>query len=605
MIRSYKILASTFFIFISFLGNSFGLVYVPGTKVFKKVIGCSDKLFATSNKDGGENIFKIGLLVPYFVVSDDGDYYIITDKQKGGSTGFIAKKNVIDWNTREGLHFRPTISMMGERTDVKVWKDISVISKFAKSGDEKRFRPSYIEERRVSRALPKKMLPYPVVDSDSIPTIMGSNKKIYKVYIPAYIPETKIEVKATPEKVKEVLKGITFCVVFDSTGSMGPYGKLMADTIETLIKSVNLPPDKLNMGFIFFKDIEDPKPVNVIIPKQMEKAFMDLREEAASGKMNGGGDGPEPILDAMVLAATDFNWEGTDSQHSGEKRVIIAVLNDDAKPQTVGLTESIGKGQNLDEVISLLDSNYITVFSLQAGKNDGGLLVKTLSAFANATGGEFYPFGSEEDHQSRRNFSSKIKNLMETVVRETENEAESIGSATIPTDRGYSVLPLRAVNSEVLNRLRAAAIKYNIQEGGFMVREGWMFEKEDLYQVQILVEKEMLEKLIRIFNYLGEVGTSGEILTKAVLENLQAILGEKLEKNSEIQEIIEKKLGIHFNTNLLAFDVDLLFAMTPKERLATGKRLKEAGGKIANFLEASTSEFNKNGQAWMEMSYLP
>jgi len=606
MLKKLKIIVFivlyTFIISITYTYSS-NFLYVPGTKVIKKVIAGSDNVIATSKQSGGKKVFKMGILIPYYVLAEKGDSYKITDQQKGGKEAYVKKSLVLDWNTREGMHFQPSISMLGERTDIKVWPDRTTIEQFAKTGNEKRFGASYTEERRVSRALPKKLLPYPIVDSTVISTVMGSEKKIYKVYIPAYIPETKVEVKATSKQVEAILSRITFCIVFDATASMKEYAVKMAETIEELIKSVDVPSDKVQMGFIFFKDIGDKDPVKMIIPTSVKKGIITLREESI--RMSGGGDGAEPILDAMVLAVTEFKWEGETGQ-SGARKVIISVLNTDAKPNTVGLSEAIGAGQTLDEAISLLQTNDITVFSLQAGPEDAGSLVTTLAKLANSTAGEFYPWDTDsEKNQSRRDFADKIKRLMKGAVDKVKKDAEDIASVTIPSDRGYSVLPLKAVNAEILNRLRAAAVKYKIEEGGFIVREGWMFEKEDLYQEQILVEKELLEKLIRIFSFLSEAGAGGEDLSKAVKEDLKAILGEDISKTAELQEIIEKKLGIHFNTNLLGFSIEYLYGLTPKERLTLGKRIKEAGKKIENFLEAATPELDSAGHAWMKLSYLP
>ncbi len=332
----------------------------------------------------------------------------------------------------------------------------------------------------------------------------------------------------------------------------------------------------------------------------IDVAVKRLRDMA--GKMSGGGDGAEPVLDAAVIAASEFDWAGGDQ--TGSRKAAIVVLNTDAKPSTVGLDGRVGRGQDAGEVAHLLSTKHIRVFALQAGPEDGGHLRQTLGKLANDTGGEFYAHGADSTGLSR-SFSSNIKGLMEGATTGAREEAKTVADTAIPGDRGFSVLPLKVLDSELISRLQEAAKKFNITEGGLVIREGWMFEQDDLYQEQVLVEKATIEQLITFFSLLSDSSVACDDLRSGVRENLKAMLGEDIDERAELQELIEKKLGIHFRTTLMGFSLEYLCGLSPRERLQLQQRIGEAGGKLSSFLEVATADFNKKPQAWMKLSYLP
>ena len=57
-----------------------------------------------------------------------------------------------------------------------------------------------------------------------------------------------------------------------------------------------------------------------------------MAEVATEEYMKGGGDDAEPVLDAVYIANHLFPWAESDQG----RRVVIAVLNGDAKPMTTG-----------------------------------------------------------------------------------------------------------------------------------------------------------------------------------------------------------------------------------------------------------------------------
>lgn len=580
------------------------LAKVPGTSVLKKVVAASDNITAMTARGGGSAAFKMPVLKPFFVVAEEGEYLKITDQQEsGGRTGYVKKAHILEWNTREGLHFQPSNLIIDGRPEVKVWPDRARIEQYARTGNATAFPPSYTEDKNTSRALPPNLLPYPVLGSARIKTAGGTEKRIYRVLIPAYTEGATAEVRMPQEKIRKVLSKVTFCIVFDATASMRDYAKSMAATIEELLRSIGssgIDLKDISVGFVFFRDLDDEERVVIINPAPLEAAVSRLRSEAE--KMNGGGEEAEPVLDAATIAATEFKWSG--SSQEGAKKVAIVVLNDDAKKTTAGLSPGVAKGLSATEVGALLSKQRITVYALQAGSNDGGNLEGTLQTLANQTSGEYYPYNKDSMKVSR-DFSSHVKNLFEGTSKDALEDSRTLLETALPGDREYTVLPLKALDSETISRLEEAAGELNIKEGGLAIREGWMFELNDLYEQQVLVEKETIEQLVAFFRLLSDTSASCDDLKGSVVANLRTMLGEDIDAGAELQELVEKQLGVHFNTAILSFSLEHLCGFTPKERLALQSRIGEAGGKLANFLEAATPELNKQSQTWMKLSLLP
>lgn len=421
-----------------------GALRVTGTKVFRKVVAALDNIVATTAKGSGSTAFKMPVLKPFFVLADEGEYLKITDQQEGGGhIGFAKKSQVLEWSTREGLHFQPSMLSLGDRPQIKVWKDRATIEQFARTGNSGTFGPSYVEEKVTTRALPSKLLPYPVLGSAKLKTIAGSEKTIFRVLIPAYTEAATVQVPLTGPEIREVLSKVTFCVVFDATASMEEYAESMAATIEELLRGVAPGVDvkDLSVGFIFFRDLEDKQPLSIVNPAPLEAAVSRLRAEAAH--MVGGGDAAEPVLDAATIAATEFNWSSGSGQEGG-KRVAIIVLNDDAKTATIGLSPKVGKGLATTEVADLLRKRNISVYALQAGPADRGSLALTLRQLADKTGGEYFPYG-EDSMKVSRAFTSHVKNLMKEKLVEAGEEARGLmeeARPSLPGDREYTTLPL-------------------------------------------------------------------------------------------------------------------------------------------------------------------
>ncbi len=597
-----KIVKGAFFflLIVTISSTSWGteFVKVPGTKVFMKVVGKTDNVSATEDKGGGGEAFKLDILKPYFVLSDEGDYYKITDRQAdSGRIGYIHKEQVIQWNTREGLYFAPNMLVREDRPIIQVWGEFATIKKYAQTGDKKTNPPAYEEDDLRSRILSSKSLrPYPVLREERV-DISGMERKIYNVMVPASIPEATVKIKASAEQVKKAIGSVVFCIAFDATGSMEPYAVDMARTIEDILKTVGTEQENSSAGFIFYRDISDAKPYWIEEPMPLNLAA-EVLERVDIG---GGGDAPEPVLDAVYLAVNEFEW-GSGTAQTGAKKILIVVLNTDAKPRTIGLSPSVAKDLDVGDIANVVLNKDIAVFSLQAGSDEGDLIKGTLGTLANNTGGEFYGVDAAD---VKGHFVSSVKNLIEGTVEKATKESIEIDRETIEGSDGYSVIPLRVLDEAKLARLKEIASSVDVSRGSLSIEEGWMFESENIYQKQILIDKVTLEGLARFFNLVGNVTADVDTLTKSAKENLEAMLGEKIPDDAEIQELIEKKLGIHFNRNLLAFNFEDFAGLVPVERVSLQKRIQSAGDKLTSFVEASTVEFNKEPLLWMRISYLP
>jgi hypothetical protein len=604
-VSKFKIITNIFIFLLLVMmlySNCWGLelLKVPGTSVFMKVVGVSDNINATSEKGSGRQIFSLDVLKPYFVLTEEGEYYKITDRQSGGRTGYVSQKDVMQWNTREGLRFAPSILAMEDRPKIQAWEDLATISDYISTGNQKKYGPAYEESALRSRILSAKRLrPYPIILQKKIKIPHEDMyKTIYNVMIPTSIPESKVMIHASPEQIKESMSSVVFCVIFDATGSMSPFATNIANTIEELISTIGAKQDNASVGFIFYRDIEDSKPYWVENPMSMKNGIEILK----AVKCDGGGDGAEPVLDAVYISTTsEFIW-GNDSGQSGAKKIAIVVLNTDAKPETIGLSDTVAKGIGANEVANVLMRKDIRVYALQADSSDEGHLISTLTKLANVTGGEFYGADSSTI-EIKRHFSGSIKRLMKTTL-ETEYKSGEVIYSKIESKDGLSVIPLKVLNEEKLNRLREIG-KVDISRGGLYIQEGWMFENQDIYQKQILIDKETLESIVRFFSIMGNVTADVEALKKSAQKNLEAMLGEKIPNDAELQELIEKRLGINFNKNLLAFNLEWFSGLVPKERMSLQKRIQIAGDKLGSFLESNTPEFNKEPMLWMSMSYLP
>lgn len=571
---------------------------VPGSAVLLKVVAASEGVAVTTRPGTSTTAFELELLRPYFVADERADHYLIADSQTAHSRrGWVGKDHVRPWSTREGLDLDATVFLADDRPWLAAWHDRAALEAYARTGDKDRHGPSY--RTRLDRAsLPEKLRPYPLLDQGRVETLTGDERTIYHVLIPARLDSGKVTTPLSPAEIEEALATVSFCIVFDATTSMEDYAREMATTINRLLDQIPKEVRRVRAGLVLFRDRFDEEPFLVLEPGPLEEAAAALARHART--MAGGGDSAEPVLDAALLSITEFPWR---VDRSTEKRILVLVANEDAKLETVGLAKSIKPGLDAAEVADRLFRKGVTVFALQAGPLDRGNLGSTLSALAVSTGGEYYSYSGDADSYDR-GFASHVKGLIRDTVLRSAAEARRVAAAAVASGDS-SVLPLHVLDPGLRARLERAGA--TVTKGGraIFVEPAWMFEQKDLHQKKILIDKNTVEWLVLFFNLLADSALDAASLGHGVRELVQAFLGERIEPGTELQEVVEKSLGLHFRTLLLGMSLESFAAMPEDDRRLLQDRIATAGARLSRFLETAAPRFERSPAVWMPISILP
>jgi hypothetical protein len=574
-----------------------------------KVVAGSDKIKVYKTQDTKDDLYTMELLQPYFVICETGDYYRITDipadtveEALTGNVGYVPKAQTHLWPTREALDFAQ-IAFVEERPEIVAWHDELILKKYMETGNKKLHPPAFQEDLESTRKRERATRPYPVMGSKSHPFRGVGEKRVYNVLLPAALKpaEAKIEIQESDvETTKKTLSSVTLVVVFDATGSMGPFAsetaKAITNAIERLPKDVV---EKSNMGFVFYRDADDEEKLVPIDPIPFAEAARALRE--AADLMTGGGDSAEPILDATYFAAHLYNW----GQHG--RRIIIGVLNDDAKPTTEGTIDDEGRipaGLDVNRLVAALRDQAIPMITVQAGPSFGSNLETVLQTLAEGTGGSFIRW---ETGSTENEIAAAVINRAETETVESVKRGKSALKEMKFDLTGYASIPLEVLDGEMLERLRRNGVAFNIDPGagGVLVREGYIIQNDDLLTPKIQIEKETLLGLINLYGVLGTTGLDSETFLRSAAEAIAAIAGENYDETDTISEIIRKNLGIEFRSELLSFDLEYLDTLVPAERLKFTKRIQDAGNTLGQYLEANLAEFDSLPAVWMPVSALP
>jgi hypothetical protein len=586
-----------------------------------KVVGGSDKVQATTAAGGKDTAFELDLLAPYFVICEEDQFYRITDlpadtvkQAETGKTGYVLKDQVHPWPTREALNFS-VVAFTGERPEIVAWDDEAVLKKFLESGNQKLGPPAFREDLASTLKRERATRPYPVLASKTELLRKTVEKRVFNVLLPAALPpDAKVVItpdapkKETKEaltaKLDKAMTGAVFAIAFDATGSMAPFAAQVAQDIKVAFDS--LPPEiskASRIGFVFFRDETDDEKYVIVKPQAVADATKALNEAATPAYMKGGGDPPEPVLDAVYIAHHLFPWD--DAQG---RRIVIAVLSDDAKPLTTGkIHDGVPPGIEPAKIGNDLKTDGILAISVQAGPNAGPYLVPVLTAIGEGSGGTFIEWGKGGDDERRQRVTAALANALTGKAKETYAEGKK-DLAKLEFDyRGYATIPLAVLDGEKLNRLRTAGIKFNIDpgKGGVLIREGFVLENNDLLEPQIQVEKKTLERLISLFSALGVSGVDVNAMKESASQALAAIAGEDYDPKENIAVTIKKRLGIQFRTKLLEFNLEFLAGMNRDERLAMTRRIQQASTVLTQFFDANLEALDKTPAVWMPVSQLP
>jgi hypothetical protein len=589
--------------------TEFGFIY--------KIVGGSDKVEAKKAPGSKDTVFTLDLLAPYYVICEEDQFYKVTDLQaetakeaETGKVGYVLKDQVHPWPTREALNFS-LVAFNGERSEIVAWDNEDTLSKFLETGNHKVAPPAFKEDLASTLKRERATRPYPVLSSETKMMLKSREKRVYHVLLPAALPpEAKVVI--TPDKptqaaekaeLDKVMRSATFCIVFDSTASMGPFAKDVAEDIKATFNA--LPPDiakSSTVGFVFYRDEFDEEKIVITNPMPVEAAMKALTE--AAKYMSGGGDPPEPVLDAVYVGHHFFKWnEG----QGGGRRIMLVVLSDDAKVPTTGkIHDGVPPGLEAAKVAEDLLADGIKTITVQAGPGDGGKLTATLTTLAETTGGTFVEWGSGGDER-RKKVTAAVANQLTTARKETDEEGKRTMAKVEFDYRGYPTIPLAVLDGEKLNRMRVSGVKFNIDpgKGGVLINEGYILENQDLLDPQISIDKKTLDGLIHLFQVLGAAGVDTQAMKESAASALSAIAGEGYDPKETIEVTIRKRLGINFRTKLLDFNLEFLAGMNQNERLAMTKRIQERATILSQFMEANLEQFNKAPAVWMPVSQLP
>lgn len=585
-----------------------------------KVVGGSDKvdLLDTPN---GKPIGKMPLLAAYYVICEKDGFFRVTDSPTDdvdealtAAKGYVKSDQIYLWPTREALFFSEFAWTL-ERPEIKAWDDFSVTEEFINSGDEELHKPAFIEDIKSSMLRDRNTRPYPVLETRQAMR-RSQTKDVYNVLLPALLPKKGARIEIPPEDTNAAIKALEsthFLIAFDATGSMKPFANDLASTLEQALQEIKRREPEIyensRMGFVFFRDKEDEEKIFITETYKLDDGVKALK--VAAEFMKGGGEAAEPILDAVYAGAKLYNWGGGDdaSQSAGAKRVIIAVLQADAKTVTEGaIDKRVPPGLNAVQIRGILNEDYIDVFAVQVEDIDGGALVDTLSTLAGDDGSFMSWDKSPSGGYSAGELMSK--NLVDTVMKASRESIEIVDveiSPNLVTLEGLDVLPLNVVDAERRERLRRAGVKFNINSGeeGIIIQDGYMISNEDVLSANVRVDKDTLTNLIQLFTLLSSIGPGVPEMKEALGEQVAAIAGEYYDENENIDRLIAKQSGINFRSGILALSVEFIASMGPDERLAFAKRISNAASSLSDFQERNLAEIDMEPFVWMPMEYLP
>lgn len=578
-----------------------------------KVVAGSDKIIAYEDATGsGKEAYKLELMQPYFVICESGDFYKVTDSATdsveealAGMVGFVPKHQVFLWTTREALAFSK-IAFLEERPEIVAWGDEATLKKFMDSGNKKLAPPAFKENLESTQKREKETRPYPVLNSRLRKLRKTVDKRVYEVLLPAAIPrEAKLVIeKKNIDDVKKVLTGASIVVVFDSTGSMTKFALETAEAIIDSVKAIKERNEDVKMGFVFFRDKDDAEKLVSVPLMSVEDASKALKE--VSALMKGGGDNAEPILDAVYFATHFYPWEGDKGQAEGGRRILISVLQGDAKALTEGaIDERVPVGLDVNEIAGSLSEENIPMITVQAGEGYGDNLEVVMQTLADATSGEFIRW---DDGATRKKISGAlVKSMTSEATKAVTKGKKAIEAVKFDFDAGHATIPLQVVDGEMLDRLRRNGVDFNIDRGesGVLVRKGFMLENNDLLEPKFQINKETIQALINLYSVLGVTGVDADSFLTSAGEAIAALAGEDYDEKDSISEIVKKKLGVEFRSELLNFDLQYLTSLVPAERLKFSKRIQDAGNTLGHYFEAHLSEFDRTPSVWMPVSALP
>ncbi|MCC6421596.1 MAG: VWA domain-containing protein [Gemmataceae bacterium] len=183
--------------------------------------------------------------------------------------------------------------------------------------------------------------------------------------------------------MKEI-NAVDLAFVVDTTGSMGNLiGAAQQQMIKLIAELTGAADIDLRLGVVEYRD----HPPQDQLVARAYPFTADLKQAQAtinSLRANGGGDGPESVLDGVAAAARELEWR----PHARR----LAVLVGDWPPHGVGapgdaFPKGCPCGETIDTVTATAEEARVTLYAL--GLTD--MVADSFGRLARATGGEYFP----------------------------------------------------------------------------------------------------------------------------------------------------------------------------------------------------------------------
>jgi hypothetical protein len=176
---------------------------------------------------------------------------------------------------------------------------------------------------------------------------------------------------------------VDLAFIVDTTGSMGAFldaaQRQMVSMIDALARSADV---SMRLGVVQYRD-HPPQDDLVYQAFPFTDDLEEARAAIRSLRAEGGGDGPEAVLDGVLAACIDLAWR----PHARR----LAVLVGDAPPHGIGspgdqFARGCPCGQTIESVTCFAEENRVTLYALGLTKS----VEAPFGKLASFTGGRYF-----------------------------------------------------------------------------------------------------------------------------------------------------------------------------------------------------------------------
>ncbi|HWS85156.1 MAG TPA: vWA domain-containing protein [Ktedonobacteraceae bacterium] len=235
-------------------------------------------------------------------------------------------------------------------------------------------------------------------------------KREKRVYPPRGGHHPIADISAKPVKDDaELLRRIDLCVVMDATGSMQNYIDAARQELKNFASALSthsLRP-RVAYGLVLYRDHppQDTSFVTQLYP--LSENINDIQRALDTAKADGGGDGPEAVIDGLYDAVHKLEWR------KGAHKVVM--LAGDAPPHGVGdsgdsFPRGCPCGHTLQAITSVAKEKGVIIFCLGIGEDS--FMRRSFQQTAIDGGGKYV---------SLNNANTLIDEVMSLVKHEFSN----------------------------------------------------------------------------------------------------------------------------------------------------------------------------------------